>query len=29
MKKKIALILLVTILLISCGKKSGDQAALD
>lgn len=29
MKKKIALILLVTILLISCGKNSGDQAALN
>ena len=29
MKKKIALILIVTILLISCGKNSGDQAALD
>ena len=29
MKKKIAIFLLITILLISCGKNSGDQAALD
>ena len=29
MKKKIALVLLITILLISCGKNSGDQVALD
>lgn len=29
MKKKIALVLLVAILLISCGKNSGDQAALN
>lgn len=29
MKKKIALVLLITILLISCGKNPGDQVALD
>lgn len=29
MKKKIAIVLLITILLISCGKNHGDQAALD